>query len=291
MILVGTIINLKIRGPAPLLLHEYVLERQGCEQVVPLEHLRSHAVKCEKNPNAEVVCDKGCNLKMLRHEYQSSDCFTHISSVLLQKDSEITRLSSLACRLEVENKQMNDELHQQKEENRQMNEAIYRLRSQINSSLLKWRRCENIKFSGETFNVMEIENKTRTVFAQYFYSLEPSFCFGVMILDWAVDSWMVIGLTRKHYPSYDPPGWSDESIGYNSYGCIQIDKTSAKVGDGWQNGDAVHCGIKFRQDTNDFLVMFLKNGKHVIEKCMQIPRDGLYPTICMWNTKIRYLNQ
>lgn len=105
----------------------------------------------------------------------------------------------------------------------------------------------------------------------------------------------MIGLTRKHYPSYNPPGWSDESIGYSSYGTVQIDSTSEKVAASWQDGDTIHCGIKLSENANggsgNFTVIFLNNGRRVTEKIMQMPRDGLYPTICMWNTEVRFLTQ
>ncbi|KAG4073914.1 hypothetical protein HA402_014119 [Bradysia odoriphaga] len=270
-------------------------EQKGCDNVVQLEHLQTHVINCALNPYSEVICDKGCNLKMYRHEYETDNCLTHLSSRLIQKDLEITRLSALTSCLEEENRQMKDKMNRQQEENRQLNDEKYRLRLQIKTCLLKWNRSENVKFSGQSSNILEIDNTNRTVFAQLFYSLESDFFFGVQILDWNKDSWMVIGLTRKHYPSYDPPGWSAESIGYSSYGNIQINSTSEKVGASWQDGDTIHCGMKFCENatnyTSNFKVMFLRNGKRAVEKYVGMPRDGLYPTICMWNTKVKYLTK
>lgn len=72
----------------------------------------------------------------------------------------------------------------------------------------------------------------------------------------------MIGLTNKQYLTYDPPGWSEESIGYSSYGTIQLGETSEKVGSSWEEGDVVECGITFSQnlinDRSGVIVNFFK---------------------------------
>lgn len=217
------------------------------------------------------------------------NCLTHLSSRLIAKDLEITRLNSLASSLEDENRQMNDEVNRQREKNRKITDTNRRQRLQINSFVLKW-RSESIKFSSEKFDVLETVNKELTAFAQLFYSLESNDFFGIQILEWNTGSWIVIGLRIKQ--SYNPPG--EGSIAFSSYGTIHVNGTSEKVGKSWQNNDSIHCGIKFSLDTNNvsgnFTVMFLRNGKRVIEKCIQVPSVGLYPSICMWNAKIKYFN-
>lgn len=174
----GKRIEMKMCWSSDRKMVKYVSEQQGCETVVQLEHLQTHIINCTRNPNAEVVCDKGCNLKMRLHEYETHNCLTQISSRLIQRDLEISRLNALTTCLEEENRQLNDELNRQREENKQINDANRRLRLQINQFLLKWQRSENIKFSGEAFDVLETDNKSRTVFAQLAYSLESDFSSG-----------------------------------------------------------------------------------------------------------------
>lgn len=74
--------HLKSAVVSPNLFIFFLLEPKGCEAVVKLEHLKQHIIVCEYNPKGEIVCDKGCNLKITRLEYQVNDCLTHLADRL-----------------------------------------------------------------------------------------------------------------------------------------------------------------------------------------------------------------
>lgn len=65
-------------------------EPKGCLTILPLEQLQQHLTKCLFNPDAEVICDKGCNIKMTRHKYEVTNCFTHFASHQQEQFDKIT---------------------------------------------------------------------------------------------------------------------------------------------------------------------------------------------------------
>lgn len=66
------------------------IEADGCQIIIKLEHLQAHLNSCEFKLNSEIICGKGCNMKMSGREYQTHNCYLY---------------------LQEENKKMNDELN------------------------------------------------------------------------------------------------------------------------------------------------------------------------------------
>lgn len=65
---------------------------KGCEASIPMEHLQSHAASCKYSPKAETICDKGCNIKMLRRDYEESDCRDHVQAEIDKLREELAHL-------------------------------------------------------------------------------------------------------------------------------------------------------------------------------------------------------
>lgn len=66
-----------------------------------LDNLQNHRVACYYNPDAEVTCDKGCNLKLTRREYQDVDCREHFTNRVSCQQAQIMELKKevqLHCR-------------------------------------------------------------------------------------------------------------------------------------------------------------------------------------------------
>lgn len=77
---------------------------------MPLERLQHHLTECDFNPNAEVICDKGCNIKITQDEYEASNCFTHLANRQQKQQEQITKLSVEVRRQQDEISKLNDEL-------------------------------------------------------------------------------------------------------------------------------------------------------------------------------------
>lgn len=269
----------------------FLSEAKGCPVTVKLEHLKNHVSNCEYSPNSQIVCDKGCNMKMCRRDYESSNCFKHFTDEVTRQEDKIRKLNDEFNHQQEENTKLIQDLNYQQVKIMILNDKLRRIQDQIQDEPLKWRKNHNLK-SGQ-LNILEIHDKSRIAFAQSFYSLEPVKSFKIQILNWGIKSWIVIGLARKEHPGYDPPGWSEGSIGYCSNGTFQFDCQSEKAGFKWEDGDVIECGITFPQnfnnDVNYFVVVYFnRNSQLIVEKRLQMPFDGLFSTICMWDTTVKY---
>lgn len=69
-----------------------------------MEQLQNHLTECAFNPDAVVICDKGCNNKITRSEYEAANCFTHLAN------RQQEHFDKLISRLEEEITKLNDEL-------------------------------------------------------------------------------------------------------------------------------------------------------------------------------------
>lgn len=162
---------------------------QGCEVIVELVHLQDHLASCKYNPNSEVICDKGCNMKMRGHVYQTHNCLTYLVNLMSHQKQEIRNLT---CELIKQHKKFQRVVNGQEEEieklkevvssekgdnielnneNRRLREEIAKLNNVVkvqqenipnvvdNSTIslnetLKWRALKNVRFCKQT-NILE----------------------------------------------------------------------------------------------------------------------------------------
>lgn len=271
------------------------LELRGCSSIVQLENLQSHVAICEFSPNSEIICDKGCNIKMFRCEYERNDCLTHFAAQSIRQEEQIKQFNDVVSRQQEENAKLTDEVNRKQEEISQLSYQVNCLRERISKEPAKWQQCHNINISMEQPNILKVVNKESTGFAQLFHALQPPNSFKVRISNWGIHNWIVIGLTSKQHSNNDRPGWSDGSIGYSSYGTFEVDKRSEKVGDRWKDGDIIECGMQFPQhfvnsESYNVIVYLRRNGQLVTETLLRMPPDGLYPTICMWAPTVSFIS-
>lgn len=234
-------------------------EPKGCQGIFALEHLQDHLLKCVYNPDTEISCDKGCDLKVTRREYEENNCLTHLADKVRRQQKEIAKLSEEVCR-----------------------------QQEITKHIDNWQVCDNIKISIDQPNILEFDGDSNNAYAQSSSSLEPrNSNFKIHILNGGKYNSIAIGLTRKGFTTYVAPGYNDGFIGYSSIGELWIDKRTEKIGQKWKSGDNVECGIKFPSNfindgTKCVEVYFSVNEQSLITKSVKMPRDGFFPTILMF---------
>lgn len=288
------------------------LESVGCKSSIQLEHLQDHLHKCLYNPNSEVICDKGCNMKMTRREYEVNNCFTHLLNIVnCQKDD----FQNTIVRQKEQIAKLSDEVSQQRAELAKLNDEVCRLRGQAKYSnnvssnqqwelpklfdkskisTPKWQVCLNLKNLKTYFHqeILEFGGNSGTAFAQLFHSLEQSYPhFKIKLLNEGAHNSIAIGLTRKGHPTYEAPGNYDHSIGYRCSGEVFVNKKCQKVGQEWKCGDVIECGIIFPSNftycgNNRIEFYFSINEQLVMKNVFEMPQDGFFPTIFMWGDPV-----
>lgn len=280
-----------------------------------MDHVRS----CEFNSNAEVVCNKGCSLKITRRELTTS-CYTHLKQentelnhrVMFQKKQYEGLANCLYDRI----KKLNDELslhrdqhlqtglHKQQLANvirRQQQEIAELRRKQLTTTPFKWQICHNMKI--DESNNLEIDDPKSSTFAfvQSYYPLKPekpSFRIQLSKSSPSENSsdqrnliW--IGLTRKgHSIARNAEAGSIVCI-WN--GRIQMDEEYVASSSKWIVGDFIKVGIDFTESfmsecDNSAIVNVHKNEELCFDHRMEIPRDGFFPTVCIYggDTKVKF---
>lgn len=277
-------------------------EHQGCQTVISLEHLHVHRTKCIYNPETEIICDKGCNLKITRREYNASDCITHLSNRGNRQHEEITKLRDEVRQQRDDLMRLTGELSSIRLKMTVSENTISRQQDEItrlhyNACILPnrpskccWQVCESMKFSSDKPTILEFGDNSWHAFAQLFYPLKPrKHYFRVQILDGIEHNSITIGLTQKGHPPYLPPGTVQASVGYCSTGHINVDGTLEMRGEKWKKGDFIECGIEFPSNSSDedasIEVIFSLNIQLISRKVMKMPQEGLYPTVYMWRSR------
>ncbi|KAI1291691.1 E3 ubiquitin-protein ligase NRDP1 [Halotydeus destructor] len=67
-------------------------EKDGCAFVCQLGQMMDHIKFCEFNPDGEVICSEGCDLKYLRKEADSHKCINALKKVVEQQKDTIAEL-------------------------------------------------------------------------------------------------------------------------------------------------------------------------------------------------------
>lgn len=265
-----------------LLIFFYFFDSDGCEAVVKLEDLQKHIRNCNYHPNAEIICDKGCNIKMSRHEYNTTTCLDH-------HKAEIEQLFASACS-EESNYPMTTE-----DDNALKLIDEYILQQCDVMDVVedkKWHVFHNMKESADTednSNILECDNKSPYAFAQSFSCLDTTNSFfRIKIVNLDCVKYIAIGVTSKGHPIDKLPGLHMGSLGYDSLGDFIVGNKSKNLDLQWKVGDIIECGIKFPSNcTNDSrtdgaMLYFSRNKKIVAEESIKMPSDGYFPTIYMY---------
>lgn len=70
-------------------------------EIIRLDNLQNHGFVCYYNPDTKFTCDRGCNLKITRREYQAVDCHGHLQNKVRCQQAQIEELEKevqLNCR-------------------------------------------------------------------------------------------------------------------------------------------------------------------------------------------------
>lgn len=294
------------------------LDSKGCQEVVKLEHLQDHQTSCKYNPNSEIICDKGCNLKISRRGYEVNNCITHLADRVSRYEEEIIKFSHELSNqkedfervingLQEQNTKLNDELTRQQEQNTKLNEEVRRLKETIKklnisrqhdeipkvryTNILsnrppKWQNCRDMKIFIDQPNILEPYENSSYGLAQLYYHLEPlNSYFKVEILREirASYAYLVIGLSSKGH-LIGLPGRGKESIGYCSTGILYYLDNDIQDSNlpRSEPGDIIECGINFTPNGSCVVeVYFSINGQVITKTPAKMPRDGFYPAISL----------
>lgn len=285
-------------------------ETVGCSNVMKMEDLADHVRSCKFNYEAEVVCDSGCNLTVTRREYLTSNCSSHmkqeIENLKLRVNFQRKRFEGLANCLYDRIDKLNDEMNCNRTEKQQMEilirhqqQEIARLKCKsLSDAQPKWQLCHNITV--DEWNNLKIEDYDSSTYAfvQSYYPLQPARpCFQIKLSKLttatSVQRGIWIGLTRKGHSIVRNP--EARSIAWIWNGRIQLDDECLAQGPRWEDEDVIEVGLIFSKDfvtevNGSAMVSLNRNGKMFFEKRMKIPKDGFFPTLCIYgkDTKVAY---
>lgn len=220
-------------------------------------------------------------MTITRQEYKTNNCFSHLGNRINSQENEIKKLRA--------------ELSEQKEHFERIINASGSKSSSIVYTPLKWLVCYNTKI--EEPNILKVNNPSTFGFVQSDNFLETTkSSFKVHLSGtkhWRHLIW--IGLTRRGHRSDRDP--ERGSIVYCGGGLVIADTENIPMGPEWKDGDVIECGIKFPKNfindgNHNAPVYFHRNDELVFVKPFQIPRDGLFPTICFAgkNARVKYIN-
>lgn len=252
------------------------------------------------HPNAKVLCDLGCNLTITRSEYKETDCLAHLTKRVRSQQEELTNLGNLfrrqkedmISRHEEEIATLRHEICCQIAEIAEINykshqrEMVALFFNDLSQSNNKWKNCLNMNISSHPPIILEQDNFYGNSFAQFSKHLDPAnLSFKMRILNIGANNFIGIGLAHIEHPFHMPPGVLKGSIGYYSNGTVAIDEQYSD-GKEWKNGDVIECGIKFDHFHFGFNFMQVEvyvslNQQLIVKKVLQMPPDGLYPTVSM----------
>ncbi len=102
-----------------------------------LENLLDHRKNCEYNAEAELVCDKGCNLTVTRREYLTNNCSAHLKREIVKLSHHLSfqrkRFEGLANCLYDRIKILDDEVNRHNTQKLQL-ENVIRRQQQVNTT-------------------------------------------------------------------------------------------------------------------------------------------------------------
>lgn len=236
---------------------------------------------------------------MCQRENDRKFCYRRLSGGQTPQQEQITKLTEEVSRQRSWQKLSGKVISSQQEEivrlrnkiGRQQ-EDIERLTARISATVptappkCRWQVFDNLEMLSKQRNILAHAGNAIPAFAQLFHSLKPgnSF-FKIQIVNLAGQyNSIVVGLTRKGHPIQVQPGQNEGSIAYRSNGRVDVDEHSEVVKETCTNGDVIECGIKFpigNGACDAVEVYFLRNGQLITRKWVEMPQEGLFPTIGM----------
>ncbi|EDV99486.1 E3 ubiquitin-protein ligase NRDP1 [Drosophila grimshawi] len=72
----------------------------GCSALMPLEQYRRHVENCQSNPKVEVLCTKGCGMKVPKDEMFRHNCVLELRLQLQHQLSALSQLQQMQSRQE-----------------------------------------------------------------------------------------------------------------------------------------------------------------------------------------------
>lgn len=280
-----------------------MIEEDGCLKILRLDNLENHSATCIYHPYAEVTCDKGCNLKILRHTYQAN-CLQHFENKVSFQQAEITELKDEVyfqlCQKEISEKVISDlreeitklTVTKRWDQIIKLKDAVNLVPSQVlQSDKLRisfnlppqWHTFSNIKNQVNEPSVLEIDDRSHIGYVQSAYDVKPSRpYFKIYILKSRGCGTVTMGLTRKGQPNL-PPGSTKTSYGYLSNGTVASRRKVKQTEEVWKVGDVITCGIKFPKEfyngNTDVWLYFCRNDKEIEKYNLCYPSGGLFPTV------------
>lgn len=264
--------------------------------------------------NSEIICDKGCNMKITRREYEINNCFSHLANRVSAQEKENEKLrhdlhEQLKHKLYDQKEQFKQILTCQQEEITKLNNEVSRQRSQLehfestmsyqqhqterlmgkSKILLKFQVCRNVKI--EESNILKVVDPLRFGFVKAEYPLEPTSGFFKV---------HILGIDNE-YTAANSIGLNSEnwllpiSISYRGNGSLHVNRMTFNDKPKWNVGDIIECGIKFRKNfmnngNHSETVYISQNEKIIFQQSFTIPQDGVFPIIhlCGTDSSLRY---
>lgn len=224
-------------------------ESDGCNVPIKLHTFNDHIKQCKYNPNLIVSCDKGCGLQMAFKDYEKTNCFTHLATLVFAQQKQIELLMKT----------------------RQL-----------------WQKCNGLKIRTSDPTMLRHLTGNQLSFAQSIYSLDrDNFYFEIKIFELGDCSKISVGLTDSKYPIDKHPGYARNSIAYHGHDGMLYTKSEIgkSFGTAWQKGDTIGCGVKFGPE-NELVyetvrVYFTKNNQFIGERSITLFYGEMFPSIGM----------
>ncbi len=250
--------------------------------IVKLENLPNHRSTCNHDPDAEVTCDKGCNLKILRRELENN-CHDHFENELRSKAQQISKLlekaqeqqtasENVIANLKQQVTELNRKITQQSEEEQFSKVSIIYIGP---TPTPIWEIHENMTIGN---GVLKINDKSMDGYAQFGHQLQyGNASFSIHVLKNAGVRSIVMGVARKGCLKY-PPGYHGNSYGYASDGTVALDQKYKNTGEAWKDGDVITCKLVH---SLLFGFVFYRNNEVVANFRLPVTdnADNLFPTV------------
>ncbi|XP_037042977.1 E3 ubiquitin-protein ligase PDZRN3-like [Bradysia coprophila] len=283
----------------------------GCSKIMKLEGLAEHVKNCEYNCDSEIICDKGCNLTVTRRAYLTSSCSIHMKREIENLQHRVSfqrkRFEGLANCLYERIKKLNDEINCNRIQKQQLENVIRRQHQELSAlksrnlanTQPKWQMCHNMNIDESNNLKIDDHNLSTFAFVQSYHPLKPERPHFQIQLSTAANSsaqkgvW--IGLTRKGHSIVRNPEARSFACIWN--GRIQLDNDCVAMGPRWEDGDVIKLGFTFPNNfmmtagNNSAVVCLYRNEKRFFERLVEIPKDGFFPTICIYgkDSKVTYI--
>lgn len=255
--------------------------------------------------DSEIICDKGCNLRISRQEYEVNNCITHVQNLVkkLQEQISLLTLSRQFEQIPIHGNELSrwqppqqQQLQQQCASNSLVNDA----------PKFHWQNCKNIHVSINHTDVLVCGNEDSVGFAQSIYPVEPgNSSFRVLLLN---EANVCIGMSPINYRRGNL-GKMKDSFGFYT---VYDGTTKNYKMEFWVNNlvfcmnnirydkvitRSIEFGIRlppnFVNDGNYSVEMYVRvDDKLIKEQLIKMPQYAIFPTIELFGpgNRVKYSN-